>query len=57
MVIGAIGYIPKLKGISDAFLVLVLLVLFISNRGFFNSFNAQIQSGTATTTPSTGTTP
>ena len=48
MVIGAIGYIPRLKSISDAFLVLVLLVLFISNKGFFNSFNQQIQQGTAT---------
>lgn len=55
MVIGAIGYIPKLKGLSDAFLVLVLLVLFISNKGFFAQFNAQIKSGSAVI--ATGTTP
>ena len=49
LVIGAIGYIPKLKGISDAFLVLVMLVLFISNKGFFNQFNAQLKTGTSGT--------
>lgn len=45
-VIGAVGYVPKFKEISDSFLVLVLLVLFISNKGFFNQFNAAFRSGT-----------
>jgi hypothetical protein len=43
-VIGAVGYIPKFKPISDAFLVLVLLVLFLSNQGFFTQFLAQVKS-------------
>lgn len=40
--VGAIGYIPKMKPISDAFLILIILVMFIRNRGFFDEFNAQI---------------
>jgi hypothetical protein len=39
LVIGAIGYIQKLKGLSDAFVALLLLVLFIGNKGFFAKFN------------------
>jgi UDP-N-acetylmuramyl pentapeptide phosphotransferase/UDP-N-acetylglucosamine-1-phosphate transferase len=39
MIIGAIGYIDDLKELSRAFLVLIIIVLFLSNNGFF----AQIQ--------------
>jgi hypothetical protein len=42
LIIGGIGYVPKLKSLSDSFLVLVLLVLFISHKGFFAQFNQQI---------------
>ena len=41
--IGAIGLIPKAKPVSNALLFLVILVLLISNKGFF----ANIQSGQA----------
>ena len=40
--IGAVGYVPKMKSLSDGFLILVFLMLFISNKGFFNQFMAQI---------------
>jgi len=36
--IGAVGYIRPLKPISTAFLVLVIIVLFLSNGGFFQRF-------------------
>lgn len=56
LLIGAIGYIPKLKGLSDAFLGLVILVLFLSRGdptkatgGFFQKFTQQIASTQATT--------
>jgi hypothetical protein len=39
MVIGAIGYVEDLKEISRSFLLLVIIVLFLSNNGFF----AQLQ--------------
>lgn len=42
LVIGALGYIPKLKPLSDAFLVLVLVVIFLSNKGFFAQFQQQV---------------
>lgn len=45
VLIGAIGYIPKLKSLSTAFLVLVLVVLFLKKGsstgvggGFFDQF-------------------
>jgi hypothetical protein len=42
--IGALGYYKPLKPLSNAFLGLVILVLFISNRGFFAKFLEQIGS-------------
>jgi hypothetical protein len=42
--IGAMGYAKPLKPLSNAFLGLVILVLFISNRGFFAKFMEQIGS-------------
>src|ERR1035437_10097218 len=43
LVIGAIGYIPKMKPLSEGFLVLVILQLFIhKDTGFFDQFNKQI---------------
>lgn len=38
LIVGAVGYIPTLQPISDAFLVLLLVVLFLSNGGFFEQF-------------------
>lgn len=43
--IGALGYVKAIKPISDAFLVLVIIVLFLSNGGFFDKL-----FGTATST-------
>lgn len=42
LIIGAIGYIESFKSLSRAFLVLVVLVLLISNRGFFTKFNQEM---------------
>jgi|ERR1035437_314255 hypothetical protein len=56
MVIGAIGYVPKMKPISEGFLILVILVLFLKTcpkdspnctGGLFDKFNQQLSSGTA----------
>lgn len=43
-IIGGAGYYKPLKPLSNAFLGLVILVLFISNRGFFQRFMEQIGS-------------
>jgi len=49
LVIGAIGYIPGFKKLSDLFLALVLLVMFLTNgkNGFFTKFNSEIRNITA----------
>lgn len=43
-IIGAAGYYKPLKPLSNAFLGLVILVLFIANRGFFQKFMDQIRA-------------
>jgi hypothetical protein len=55
LAIGAVGYIPKLKPISDGFLALVILVLILARGnpsnvggGFFQQFTAQTNTTTQT---------
>lgn len=62
LLIGAVGYIPKLKPFSVAFLVLVILVLFLSrgnpqtsSGGFFGKFVQALQSTTSVATSATST--
>jgi hypothetical protein len=40
--IGALGYVPVLKGVSRIFLVLILVVVFLANKGFFQQFTAAL---------------
>jgi hypothetical protein len=58
LAIGAIGYIPKAKPISTAFLTLVVIVLVLSRGnpgaaggGFFQQFTTQIQPAQIKVTP------
>lgn len=46
--IGALGYFAPIKPIVNAFLLLVIIVLFLSNGGFFNKFIQQTGIGTHT---------
>lgn len=46
--IGALGYVPSIRPITNAFLVLVIIVLFLSNGGFFAKFMQQTGIGTNT---------
>ena len=52
--IGAIGYIKPIKPVANAFLGLVILVLFLSHKGFFAQFVSAAEStqsaGSGTTT-------
>jgi hypothetical protein len=54
VIIGAVGYVPKLKPVSDIFLVLVLLAVFLQagKNGVFQQFTSAI-TGTVSnpTTP------
>jgi hypothetical protein len=45
--VSAVGYYRPLKPLSNAFLVLVFVVLFLSHRGFIEKFMAQIRSGSS----------
>jgi branched-subunit amino acid permease len=42
LAVGAVGYIPRLKPVSNAFLVLIVAVIFLRNGGFFDQFSAAI---------------
>ncbi len=62
LIIGAMGYVPKLKPVSDGFLILVILVLFLKKddgktAGVFDSFNKQIKEATAQAPPSSASNP
>jgi hypothetical protein len=54
-VIGGLGYIKSIRPLANAFLALLILVLFLSNKGVFAQFNSalnSVASGTAGTAPS-----
>jgi len=44
LVIGSVGYIERLRPIANAFLVLVIAILFLSNKGFFAQFTNALKS-------------
>jgi len=60
LVIGAVGYVPSFKKLSDSFLLLVIVVILISNdkngNGFFSNLQAAMRgsSGGAAGASSTG---
>jgi hypothetical protein len=43
-IIGMIGYNKTLRPLANSFLVLVIIVLFIRNKGFFEQFIQQISA-------------
>lgn len=64
LIVGAVGYIPKVKPISVAFLWLIVLVLFLSKGdpskvggGFFTQFVQGLQSTTTAQTAAASATP
>lgn len=51
-VVGGIGYIPRLRALSVAFMTLLLIVLVISNGGVFAKLQTFIKSGAGGNNPS-----
>jgi hypothetical protein len=52
LILGALGYIKGLENLSKMFLILVILVLFLDNGGFFAKFQEflhQTQTAAVTT--------
>jgi hypothetical protein len=41
--IGAVGYYRPLRAVSNSFMLLVILVLFLSNRGFLTKLSEQLK--------------
>jgi pheromone shutdown protein TraB len=54
-IVGAVGYIDKMRSISNVFLGLVIVAIIFSHAGFFSSLVSQL-SQTKTATISTATT-
>lgn len=52
-IIGALGYVDELQAPSRMLLALVIVVLILSNKGFFNKFVEQLKAGSATPPPPT----
>ncbi len=44
-VIGSLGYVKTLRPLANSFLVLIVLVMFLRNGGFFDKFYSAIQKG------------
>lgn len=42
VLIGGLGYVKAIKPVTDAFLLLLIIVLFLSNGGFFAKLNNQL---------------
>ena len=42
-VAGALGYVKQLKPVANAFLVLIIVVMLLSNKGFFDQFKSAIE--------------
>jgi len=42
-VAGSLGYIKQLKPVANAFLVLIIIGLLLSNKGFFAQFKSAIE--------------
>lgn len=40
--VGALGYIKQVRPLSDSFLLLLIIVLFLANGGVFRQFNAAL---------------
>lgn len=53
LVIGALGYVSELKPFANAMLALVIVVLLLSNKGFFAQLQNAIQSPANAPTAST----
>lgn len=63
LIIGSIGYVKKLKPVSDLFLALIILVLVLkrgnpsgAGGGFFAQFTAALQTTAASNIPNVGAT-
>lgn len=43
--IGSVGYIPALRDLTRYFMALVIIAMFLSNKGFFQKFSDALKAG------------
>lgn len=43
--IGSLGYVDSLRAVSRLFMALILIVLVLANKGFFEQFTAALKTG------------
>lgn len=53
VLIGSVGYIPKMQPLARGFLVLVIIGMLLSNQGFFEQLQKAFQSTNSTSTTNT----
>lgn len=51
--VGALGYVKELEPFSRAFLVLILIGIFLSHKGFFTQFNTALSQSSSVASPNT----
>lgn len=44
-VVGSLGYVRALRPVANSFLVLIIISLMLSNKGFFAKFNQAVKIG------------
>lgn len=54
LILGSLGYIKHLENFSRLFIVLVVVVLLLDNKGFFAKLQEFIDSGKTAAKPNTG---
>lgn len=54
--VGALGYINELRTFSHYFLALIIVAMFLSNKGFFQKFSEQFNAGPLVTAGPTSAT-
>ncbi len=42
LIVGSLGYIKPIRPIANGILAIVILALFLSNKGFFTQFTSQL---------------
>jgi len=42
-VVGSLGYVKSMRPLANAFLVLIIVSMVLSNRGFFSKFKSAIE--------------
>lgn len=52
--VGALGYVESLRRISRLFMALILIVLVLANRGFFDKFTQALKTGPVAPKANTG---